>query len=79
MLPENQVTHYIKKPPLLIDEVSSTEYYIGTSRNGSNENSPFWRIQKIWKVGNIWRFGYPNGNQDFKFEWSQRYSYTYTQ
>ena len=79
MLPDNQVTHHIVKPPMLIDEVSSTEYYIGVSRNSSDVTTPYWRIQKIWKIGSVWNFGYPNSDQGFKYQWSNRYSYTYTQ
>ena len=79
MLPDNQVIHHRVKPPMLVDEVSSTEYYIGVSRNGSVTSRPFWRIQKIWKIGSVWNFGYPDGDQDFKYEWDNRYSYTYSQ
>ena len=66
LLPNDLTLHYRVKPPMLIDEVSSTEYYIGVSRNGSDTSKSFWRIQKIWKIGNIWNFGYPDGDQDFK-------------
>jgi len=79
LLPENQVTHHIEKPAMLIDELSSTEYYIGTSRRGGNTSISSWRIQKIWKIGNIWYFGYPDGNQSFDFVWTDRYNYTYIQ
>ena len=64
--------------PLLIDETSSTEYYIGTSTNNRNPSMPFWKIKRIWKVGNVWKFGYPDGKQEFKFIWDDRYSYIYT-
>ncbi len=79
MLPENQVTHHIVKPVMLIDELSSTEFYIGTSRNTSNPSAPFWRIQRIWKIGSVWNFGYPDASQEFKFEWDKRLSYSYRQ
>ena len=69
----------IIQPPMLIDEVSDTEYYIGISRNDSDESRKVWRIERIWKSGNIWRFGYPDGDQSFSYEWSKRYTYTYSQ
>ena len=37
----------------LIDEVSSTEIYVGISNNGSNIFEPFWRIKKIIKNGKV--------------------------
>ena len=70
---------YQVKPPMLIDEVSSTEYYIGISRNYSDETQPTWRIERIWKSGNVWRFGYPDGDQNFSYVWSDRYTYDYIQ
>ena len=70
---------YDIKKPMLVDEVSSTEFYIGTSRQYSDESEPIWRIQKIWKTGNVWRFGYPDGDQNYKYIWGSRYTYTYVQ
>jgi hypothetical protein len=65
-------------PVMLVDEVSSTEYYIGISKNFNNQSKPNWQIKRIWKVGNVWNFGFPNGNQGFKWIWDIRYDYTYT-
>jgi len=65
-------------PVTLVDEVSSTEYYIGISHNTKDESRPNWKIKKIWKDGTTWRFEYPDGRQEFKFIWSDRLSYTYS-
>ena len=73
----NILQHNIEAP-LLVDEVSSTEYYIGESKNTSNIYRDNWRIKRIWKVGNVWNFGFPNGNQDFIFQWELRDTYTYS-
>lgn len=62
---------------LLVDELSDTEYYVGTSANFSDPAKDNWRIKRIWKVGNVWRFEFPDGNQDFKWVWDDRLSYTY--
>jgi len=78
-LPLDQVQHHQIKPPMLIDEVSDTEYYIGTSRNTSDQPFNKWRIQRIWKMGSVWNFGYPDGDQSFNYVWSNRYGYTYKQ
>jgi len=62
----------------LIDEVSSTEIYVGISNNGSNIFEPFWRIKKIIKNGNVWSITlFPNGDQRFIYIWNNRASYTY--
>ena len=79
-LPNDQVTYHPVKPPFLVHEVSTTEFYIGTSRNFSDQSAPSWRIQKIWQDGGgVWNFGYPDGDQNFKYEWSARFGYTYNQ
>ena len=78
-LPTDNVTHHNIKPPMLVDEVSATEYYIGTSRRFSDTGDNKWRIQRIWKVGSVWNFGYPNGDQSFVFSWANRFTYTYSQ
>ena len=78
-LPSDNVEHHIVKPPMLVHEVSDTEYYIGTSRRFSAEDDEKWRIQRIWKVGAVWNFGYPNGDQSFSYQWSGRFGYSYSQ
>jgi hypothetical protein len=65
------------EPYVLIDEVSSTSYYIGTSRSFSAQGVANWRIKKIWKVGNVWRSAFPGGDQGFTFIWTDRGTYTY--
>lgn len=65
------------EPYLLVDEVSLTTFYIGTSKSFSDQAKANWRIKKIWKDGNVWMFGYPNGSQDFGFSWTDRAGYTY--
>jgi hypothetical protein len=69
---------YDRTHNMLVDERSSTEYFIGNSKNGVNTSKPIWRIKKIWKIGSVWHFGFPNGNEDFTFVWDNRSSsYTY--
>jgi hypothetical protein len=72
------VNSYKIDPVTLVDEISSIEYYIGVSQNGSDANRPNWRIKKIWKDGTTWRFEFPDGRQEFKFVWNLRLTYTYT-
>lgn len=73
------IQHHEIKAPMLIDEVSNTEFYIGVSRNSSDVSKPSWKIQRIWKMGTIWKFGYPDGDQRFKFIWEDRFTYSYSQ
>ena len=65
------------QPTQLVDEMSSTEYYIGISVNGNNPLSPIWNIKKIWKNGTVWFTEYPNGDQSSSFIWNNRSGYTY--
>jgi len=62
---------------MLVDEVSSTEIYIGQSINGKDPNDNNWKIKRILQVGSVWTFTFPNGEQKFDFIWGQRFSYTY--
>jgi hypothetical protein len=73
----NNVFAHNIEAPLLVDELSDTEYYIGYSKNTRYVNKANWRIKRIWKVGNVWNFGFPEGNQGFEFVWDERDSYTY--
>lgn len=79
MLPQDQIRQHNLNAPFLVDEVSDTEFYIGKSQGSSKTDEPKWRIQKIWKTGTIWNFGFPDGDQNFKFKWSERFGYTYKQ
>jgi hypothetical protein len=64
-------------PAMLVDEISSTEYYVGISNNSKDTNKAVWRIKKIWKDGTTWKFDFPDGRQEFVFVWNDRLSYTY--
>ena len=64
--------------PLIIDEISSTEFYVGQSINSKDLGKPNWRIRRIWMVGSVWHFGFPNGDQDFKYVWDLRDTYDYS-
>jgi len=62
---------------LLVYEASSTEYYIGTSRNDKDTGRPYWRIKRVIKIGNEWNFQFPNGDQSFKYVWQDKFTYVY--
>jgi len=74
---DNMFDHDIL-PPMLVDEVSDTEYYVGHSQNTPNRGVNNWRIRRIWKVGSVWNFGFPEGNQNFVWNWDLRDTYTYS-
>lgn len=75
---EIDLQSYKVDPVMLVDEISSTEYYVGHSRNTKDQTKTNWRIKKIWKDGTTWRFEFPYGDQRFKFVWDDRLSYTYS-
>lgn len=56
----------------IVDEVSDTEFYIGTSGSFNNTSAAVWRIKKIWQDGSVWMSGYANGDQGFNFVWDLR-------
>lgn len=68
---------YDSTESMLVDEVSSTEFYIGTTNKNKDTSAEVWRIKKIWKDGNVWNFGFPNGDQSYTFIWSARDTLTY--
>lgn len=65
------------EPVKLVDVVSSTVIYIGTSETSNSESSPIWQIKKIWQDGTVWRFQFPTGDQSFSHVWANRASLTY--
>jgi hypothetical protein len=69
---------YNIEAPFLVDVLSSTEIYLGTSQNSSNTTMNIWKIKKIWQVGTVWNFGFPNGSQEFNYSWDSRYGYNYS-
>ncbi len=66
------------EPITLIDEYSSTVFYIGVSSNGRDTAKTTWQIKKIEQIGTVWSVTkFPNGDQSFKFAWDSRTGYTY--
>lgn len=62
---------------MIVDEISSTEIYIGTSDNSSDFSAANWKIKRILKTGSVWKFEFPDGNQEFKWVWSDKLTYSY--
>ena len=63
--------------PYVLTDTSGTTVYTAVSKSFNIKGSAIWKIKKEWQVGNIKYFGYPNGEQDFKFIWDNRETYTY--
>jgi hypothetical protein len=74
---DNQGNYVALQPTSLIEEVSLTEYYIGTSVNGKIQTAPTWVIKKVWKDGTVWNVGFPSGDQGGNYAWTERGTYTY--
>lgn len=72
----NTIQHDFETP-FLVDEVSSTEFYIGYSNNSSNRSAAHWRIKRIIQISSVWNFEFPDGNQNFVFVWDDRDTYDY--
>jgi hypothetical protein len=49
------------EPTVLVDQVSNTNIYIGTSRSFSDPAKGNWKIKRIWQVGSVWKQGYASG------------------
>lgn len=71
------ILNYDIDPYVLVDEMSDTEFFVGTSRTFNNKSANIWRIKRYWKIGNVWMSGFPDGKQDFIHVWDDRLSYTY--
>jgi len=65
------------EPNILVDELSTTEIYVGTSKSFNDPSKSDWKIKRIVKIGSIWKFQFPDGEQDFNFVWDDRLLYTY--
>jgi len=65
------------EPYILVDELSATEIYLGTSKSFSDPSKSNWKIKRIIKIGSVWKFQFPNGDQGFNFVWDDRLLYTY--
>jgi hypothetical protein len=63
--------------PILIDEVSSTETYIGTANQGIEETASDWQIMKMTVVGTVTDFKVPAGVKPKHGVWADRTTYTY--
>lgn len=72
------VQSIVIEPTTLIDQVSSTDFYLGMSKSFKDQAKEIWRIKRIWQDGTVWYVGYPGGNQDFTFVWNDRADYVYS-
>ena len=62
----------------IIDEIATTEYYIGVSNNSANTSASTWKIKRVLKFNNrTWTFTYPDGSQEFEWVWNDRLTYSY--
>jgi hypothetical protein len=75
---DNSIQSIVIEPTTLVDQASTTDIYIGTSRSFKDPGAANWRIKRIWQVGTVWYEGYPSGDQDFTFIWDLRTGYDYS-
>jgi hypothetical protein len=72
------VQSIVIEPSILVDTLTSTDNYIGTSRSFRDPSKPNWRIKRVYQIGTVWKIGYPNGDQGFNFVWDLRFTYVYS-
>lgn len=58
-----------------IDDVTYKGYSLSV---GVDTDKPFWRIERIKKVGNVLMTEYANGTMEFVNIWDDRASYSYS-
>jgi len=75
---EINVQSIVIEPTTLIDQVSSTDFYLGMSKSFKDPAIANWRIKRIWQVGTVWHEGYADGIQDFVKVWDLRATYVYS-
>lgn len=63
--------------PTQIDEVSSSEIYLGWAVAGSSANDNVWKIKQIKQTGSVWTQKYPNGDENYLYVWSDRLTLQY--
>lgn len=56
-----------------VDQPTAAITYVGILQPGTG----LWMIKKIEKIGSETFFQYPDGQNDFKFDWNQRATYNY--
>lgn len=61
-----------------IDEVSSTEIYIGEAAVKVAESSSAWRIRKFSTVGTVTKMLWADGNELYDNVWTDRATLTYS-
>jgi hypothetical protein len=66
------------EPYVFTDNMSGGTKYTGTSASFANTSIDIWRIKKEWVIGTVTYMGFPDGNQEFKFIWDCRGTYTYS-
>jgi len=76
-LDDINVQDHVRDPIMLVEELNSTEYYIGISKDFKDPSKANWRIKRVFKVGTVWKFEFPFGDQRFKYVWDDRLTYTY--
>ena len=73
----NNIKIYNLEPYVLIDGLTGTTRYIGTSLTINDMDGTIWRIKKELIIGNIQYMRFPNGDQSYAYAWSGRTGYTY--
>lgn len=73
----NQVITTKTEAPTLIDEVSSTEIYLGWAVAGTSADDSLWKIKQIKQIGSVWTQKYPNGDENYVYKWSDRLTLQY--
>lgn len=63
--------------PTRVDEASDTLFYLGFAELGTEENEPLWKIRRIQQVGSVWEQRYVNGDENYRYRWSDRATYPY--
>lgn len=59
--------------PQLIDEVSTTLYYLGYALTvGADQSKAVWKIKKIEQIGTVWQIQYANGDDQYQNIWNNR-------
>lgn len=61
-----------------IDEASANVTYLGYAQSGTADSESSWKIKKIETSGTVTSITYPDGSQNFDYEWDDRATYTYS-
>jgi len=72
------VTAYSPALATRLDQADANTLYIGKAQPGTLDSADAWQIRKMITTGGVTQFLWANGSAEFKANWSNRASLSYS-